>query len=78
MRELFPTPSTWCIAAPGTTEAGERPTRLPGGRPADLFAAFLAERGIDDPGLARLFADVLDEVESAGDEPVPLQHERVA
>ena len=56
----------------------DRPTRRAQRSPTELFTAFLADRGIDDPDLARLFADVLDEVQSAGDEPVPVRHERVA
>ena len=78
VRDLFPTAVDVCIAAPVTTEARRATDPAVQRSPADLFTAFLADRGIDDPDLTRLFADVLDEVQSAGDEPVPLQHERVA
>ena len=78
VRDLFPTAVDVCVAAPATTAATRPTDPLARRSPADLFTAFLADRGIDDPDLARLFADVLDEVQSAGDEPVPLRHERVA
>jgi len=78
VRDLFPTAVDVCIAAPAPTEARRATDPAAQRSPTDLFTAFLADRGVDDPDLARLFADVLDEVESAGDEPLPVQHERVA
>jgi exonuclease SbcD len=78
VRDLFPDAVDVCIAAPATTHAGRPHAPIAQRSPAELFTAFLADRGIDDPDLARLFADVLDEVQSAGDEAAPVRHEQVA
>jgi exonuclease SbcD len=47
-------------AAGGGTPAGE--TARVGRAPQDLFAAYLAGRGVEDPRLGGLFAELLDEV----------------
>ena len=79
VRDRFPNAVDVCVAAPSTDGQAPRPaTSVAQRSPTDLFADFLANRGIEDPELARLFVDVLDEAQSATDEPVAAPEGRVA
>ncbi|MCB0994886.1 MAG: exonuclease SbcCD subunit D [Acidimicrobiales bacterium] len=52
------------IEAPGGDREPGHPPRRSGRTPRELFDAFCAERGVDDPRVARLFDELLDEVQS--------------
>jgi DNA repair protein SbcD/Mre11 len=45
---------------PGVRD-GERPSRI-GRSPQELFRDYLSEQNIDDPRIAAMFAELLDEV----------------
>jgi len=49
---------------PGARD-GDRPSRI-GRGPVDLFADYLTEQNIDDPRIAAMFAELLDDVTGAG------------
>src|SRR6266851_4158072 len=55
---------------PGT-RGGDKPSRV-GRSPLQLFSDFLGEQNIEDPRIARMFADLLDELTGAPDESAAL------
>ena len=65
MRALFPGAVDVVVEAPGRAVDGE-PTepRLDGRSPSELFGAYLADQGVDDPRLSALFDELLEEVTS--------------
>ncbi len=69
VRALFPGAIDVVVERPEAERGalGENPERLSraGRGPAELFGDFLGERGIEDPALAALFAEVLCEIEEA-------------
>ncbi|CAN5774512.1 exonuclease SbcCD subunit D [soil metagenome] len=65
VRDLFPSAVDVAVERPHTDTGDVGPSRpsRSGRGPTELFGDFLTERGIDDPALAELFAEVLAEVE---------------
>jgi exonuclease SbcD len=65
VRTLFPGAVDVVVESPtgrtGGTDGGDAP-RLDGRSPSALFAAYLAEQGVDDAALSALFDELLDEV----------------
>ena len=66
VRALFPgavdvVVETGAGGGPGTTADGDE-TRLEGRSPAELFGAYLAQAGVEDPRLGALFDELLEEV----------------
>jgi len=55
---------------PGT-RGGDKPSRV-GRSPLQLFSDYLGEQNIEDPRIARMFADLLDELTGAPDESAGL------
>lgn len=64
VREWFPHAVDVAVEAPGPTRAERPPARL-GRSPAELFAEYLADRGVEDGRLPALFAQLLDEASEA-------------
>jgi hypothetical protein len=61
VRELFPDAVDVVVASPtADARAADRPERS-GRSPHDLFAAYLAERGVEDPPLVSLFDLLLED-----------------
>lgn len=60
VRELFPEAVDVRVDAPGDGATPERPSRADK-RPDELFAEFLASRGVEDPRLMELFKRLWDE-----------------
>ena len=57
-------PSTsWSKHRAGPSTASP-PRRLDGRSPSELFGAYLADEGVDDPRLCALFDELLEEVTS--------------
>ena len=55
---------------PGT-RGGDKPSRV-GRSPLQLFSDYLGEQNIEDPRIPRMFAQLLDELTGAPDDPVDL------
>ena len=55
---------------PGT-QGGDKPSRV-GRSPLQLFSDYLGEQNIEDPRIPRMFAQLLDELTGAPDDPVDL------
>jgi len=69
VRELFPTAVDVIVEAPEAENTGrgsgdERPSRL-SLAPPEQFAAYLADKGVDDDRLVMLFRDLLEEASTA-------------
>ena len=65
VRSLFPGAVDVVVESPGAAAAGATGAgapRLDGRSPSALFAAYLADQGVDDARLSALFEELLDEV----------------
>jgi exonuclease SbcD len=60
VRALFPDAVDVTVASPDTVVAGDATGDRLGKAPTELFAEYLAERGIDDPRLTALFGELLE------------------